>query len=49
MGAIAADLNRTLRGWLECFKHADATKLAQVDGWVRGRLRGILPWHFIGR
>jgi RNA-directed DNA polymerase len=42
MQVIAADLNRTLRGWFEHFKHADATALAPVDGWVRGRLRAIL-------
>jgi RNA-directed DNA polymerase len=42
MQAIAADLNRTLRGWFEHFKHADPRVLAQVDGWVRGRLRSIL-------
>jgi len=42
MEAIVADLNRTLHGWFEYFKHAEAGILGQVDGWVRGRLRSIL-------
>jgi RNA-directed DNA polymerase len=42
MEAIVADLNRTLHGWFEYFKHAEAGVLGQVDGWVRGRLRSIL-------
>lgn len=39
---ILADLNRTLRGWFEYFKHSYRTTFATVDGWVRMRLRSIL-------
>jgi RNA-directed DNA polymerase len=40
--AIVAKLNPILRGWGEYFRHASADALAKIDGWVRGRLRGIL-------
>jgi len=40
---IIAQLNRTLRGWYEYFKHANATKVfPSLDGWLRRRLRRIL-------
>jgi RNA-directed DNA polymerase len=42
MGAIVADLNRTLPGWFGYFKHARASQLGEIDGWVRLRLRSIL-------
>lgn len=42
MEAIAADLNRTLKGWYEYFKHAKPSELNGIDGWVRMRLRSIL-------
>ena len=42
MKRICEDLNRTLRGWFEYFKHSKATAFATVDGYVRGRLRSIL-------
>lgn len=42
MQAIIADLNRTLRGWYEYFKHSWRTVFPQMDGWIRGRLRSIL-------
>lgn len=35
-------LNPKLRGWFEYFKHAHHTTFAEVDGWVRMRLRSIL-------
>ena len=41
MEAIAADLNRTLKGWYEYFKHAKAGHLGEIDGWIRMRLRSI--------
>ena len=42
MERICADLNRTLRGWFEYFKHSKATAFETVDGYIRGRLRSIL-------
>ena len=40
--AIVTDVNRTLRGWYEYFKHSWPTVFPGVDGWVRMRLRSIL-------
>jgi len=40
--AIIADVNRTLRGWFEYFKHSWRTTFPDLDGWVRMRLRSIL-------
>lgn len=42
MRKVCAELNRTLRGWYEYYKHSKATALEAVDGFVRGRLRSIL-------
>jgi RNA-directed DNA polymerase len=42
MKAIVEDLNRTLPGWFGYFKHAKASELSGVDGWIRMRLRSIL-------
>jgi len=42
MKAICADLNKTLRGWFEYFKHSKRNVLESLDGYVRGRLRGVL-------
>jgi RNA-directed DNA polymerase len=42
MRAIAADVNRTLKGWYAYFKHVNAYHMGEIDGWIRGRLRGIL-------
>jgi RNA-directed DNA polymerase len=42
MEAIAADLNRTLKGWYGYFKHAKPSQLGEIDGWIRMRLRSIL-------
>ena len=39
---IIADVNRTLRGWYEYFKHSWHTTFRSLDGWVRMRLRSIL-------
>jgi RNA-directed DNA polymerase len=39
---IITDVNRTLRGWFEYFRHSCRPALVAVDGWVRGRLRSIL-------
>jgi RNA-directed DNA polymerase len=39
---IIANLNRTLRGWFEYFKHSWRTTFIGLDQWIRGRLRNIL-------
>jgi RNA-directed DNA polymerase len=39
---IVADINRTLRGWFEYFKHSYRTAFPELDGWIRMRLRSIL-------
>ena len=40
--AIIADVNRTLAGWLEYFKHSHRNIFPDLDGWTRMRLRSIL-------
>jgi len=40
--AIIVDLNRTLVGWLEYFKHSHKTTFPPLDGWMRMRLRSLL-------
>lgn len=40
--AIIVDLNRTLKGWLEYFKHSHKSTFPRLDQWVRMRLRSIL-------
>lgn len=42
MHAIITEVNRTLRGWYEYFKHSWRTTFKDLDGWVRMRLRSIL-------
>jgi RNA-directed DNA polymerase len=42
MEAIVAEINPVLRGWYGYFKQAHVYLLREIDGWVRGRLRGIL-------
>jgi RNA-directed DNA polymerase len=42
MEDIIYDVNRTLRGWLEYFRHSHWTTFAPLDAWVRQRLRTIL-------
>jgi RNA-directed DNA polymerase len=39
---IIADINRTLRGWFEYFKHSHRRTFKLMDGWVRRRLRSLL-------
>ena len=39
---ICQNLNRTLHGWFEYFKHSKAGVFETVDGYIRGRLRSIL-------
>jgi RNA-directed DNA polymerase len=42
LATIIADVNRTLRGWFEYFKHSHRTTFRPLDGWIRMRLRSIL-------
>jgi len=42
MKANCIDLNRTLKGWYEYFKHSESHVFAAIEGYVRGRLRSIL-------
>jgi RNA-directed DNA polymerase len=41
MKQIIDETNRTLRGWMNYFKHSIANIFRDLDGWVRGRLRTI--------
>lgn len=46
MLAIIADVNRSLVGWFEYFKHSHHWVFGSLDGWIRMRLRSILRrWH----
>jgi RNA-directed DNA polymerase len=40
--AIIADVNQTLRGWFEYFKHVERPVFRKLDQWTRMRLRSIL-------
>jgi RNA-directed DNA polymerase len=40
--ATIADVNRTLFGWYQYFKHSWPTTFPAIDAWIRGRLRSIL-------
>jgi RNA-directed DNA polymerase len=42
LAAIIDDVNSTLRGWFEYFKHSHKWTFPMVDKWVRRRLRSIL-------
>jgi len=42
LSMIVAEVNRTLRGWFEYFKHSYRTVFPELDGWIRMRLRSIL-------
>lgn len=48
LSAIILELNRTLRGWFEYFKHSHYTTFAPLDGWIRMRLRSILRRRYGG-
>ena len=39
---ILSEINRSLRGWFEYFKHSHPTTFRPLDAWVRMRLRSIL-------
>lgn len=42
LGCIIADVNRTLRGWFEYFKHSRKWVFERLDAWLRMRLRSLL-------
>lgn len=42
---IIADINPTIRGWFEYFKHAHRYTFSSLDGLIRRRLRAILRKH----
>jgi RNA-directed DNA polymerase len=42
MKEIVQQVNRTMCGWFEYFKHSVANIMEREDAWVRGRLRAIL-------
>lgn len=42
MQRIISQINPVLRGWYEYFKHSHRNTMANVDRWMRGRLRSIL-------
>ncbi len=39
---IISNVNRTLKGWFEYFKHSNRRTFPPIDGWIRRRLRSIL-------
>jgi len=42
LSATIGNVNRTLGGWFEYFKHSRRNTFPPLDGWVRMRLRSIL-------
>ena len=49
MAFIISRLNRVLRGWYEYFKHGLRNVLAELDSWIRMRLRSIQRKRHKGR
>jgi RNA-directed DNA polymerase len=49
LSAIIADVNVTLRGWFEYFKHSNRRSFPVLDGWIRRRLRSFLRTRAKGR
>lgn len=47
--AILVDLNRSLIGWFEYFKHSHRQTFSRLDPWIRMRLRSILRQRHGGR
>jgi RNA-directed DNA polymerase len=45
LSVITANVNRTLKGWVEYFKHSHKWTFPILDGWIRRRLRSILRKH----
>ena len=42
LSATIVNVNRTLVGWFEYFKHSRTQTFENLDGWIRMRLRSIL-------
>jgi len=42
LAVIIEEVNRTLRGWFEYFKHSNKRTFPPIDSWVRRRIRSIL-------
>jgi RNA-directed DNA polymerase len=42
LAEITEEVNRTLCGWFEYFKHSNKWTFPSIDSWVRRRIRGIL-------
>jgi RNA-directed DNA polymerase len=42
LSAIMVNVNQTLKGWFEYFKHSHKWTFPSLDGWIRRRLRSIL-------
>jgi RNA-directed DNA polymerase len=42
LAVIIEDVNRTMRGWFEYFKHSNKWTFPSIDSWVRRRIRSIL-------
>jgi len=42
LSVITANVNQTLKGWFEYFKHSHKWTFPALDGWIRRRLRSIL-------
>lgn len=42
MAFIIDDINRSLRGWFEYFRHSEKPTFLRLDRWIRVRLRSIL-------
>lgn len=49
MSQVVTELNRTLRGWFEYFKHSHWTTFGPLDSWIRQRLRTILRKRHKGK
>jgi len=49
LSVIIEDVNRTLRGWFEYFKHSHPDTFPPLDKWIRRRLRSILRKRHKGR
>jgi RNA-directed DNA polymerase len=49
MKQIVEESNRTLRGWMNYFKHSIGNIFPDLDKWVRGRLRTILRKRHKGK
>lgn len=49
LASIIADVNRTMNGWFEYFKHSRPSVHQELDGWIRMRLRSLLRKRTGGR